>query len=74
MLNMYYLTKKRRHFKGVKEARKEGALGLQIPASETRANLGSIAKRILKLGKNRKKHCSKMATPCGNWLGGRLSK
>ena len=55
---MYFLDKKRvkrKHFKGVKEARKEGALGLQIPASETRANLGSIAKRILKLGKNQKK-------------------
>ena len=46
---MCFLDKKRvkrKHFKGVKEARKEGALGLQIPASETRANLGSIAKRI----------------------------
>ena len=66
MLLMYFLDKKRvkrKHFKGVKEARKEGALGLQIPASETRANLGSIAKRILKLGKNRKKQWSAQKWP-----------
>ena len=46
---------KRRHFKGVNEARKEGAVGLQIPAFETRTTLGSIAKRITKLGKKQKK-------------------
>ena len=57
MLDMYYLTKrtKRRHFKAVKEAKKEGAVGLQIPAFETRTTLGSIAKRITKLGKKQKK-------------------
>ena len=53
-------------FWGVQEARKEEDLGPNIPAPETRTNLCSYAKRMLKIGSKLKKMRAQKHWPARN--------